>query len=82
MVIFNIDDGFKIENNWEKNTFKCWIVAESAEIKNIPYSFSTECIKECLDYNQQQRIDYYNNYIFIKFIFPYIVLIKKFIILL
>ena len=65
MVIFNIDDGFKIENNWKKNTFKCWIVAESAEIKNIPYSFSTECIKECLDYNQQQRIDYYNNYIFI-----------------
>lgn len=65
MVIFNIDDGFKIENNWEKNTFKCWIVAESAEIKNIPYSFSRECIKECLDYNQQQRIDYYNNYIFI-----------------
>ena len=48
MVIFNIDDGFKIENNWEKNTFKCWIVAESAEIKNIPYSFSTECIKEYL----------------------------------
>lgn len=65
MVIFNIDDGFKIENNWKKNTFKCWIVAESAEIKNIPCSFSTECIKECLDYNQQQRIDYYNNYIFI-----------------
>lgn len=65
MVIFNIDNEFKIENKWSENTFKCWIVAESEEIQNIPYSFSKECIDECLDYNQQQRIDYYNNYVFI-----------------
>lgn len=65
MVIFNIDNDFKIENNWAKNTFKCWIVAESEEIKKISYLFSKECIDECLDYNQEQRIDYYNEYIFI-----------------
>ena len=65
MVIFNIDNDFKIENNWAKNTFKCWIVAESEEIKKISYLFSKECIDECLDYNQEQRIDYYSEYIFI-----------------
>ena len=65
MVIFNIDNDFKIENNWAKNTFKCWIVEESEEIKKISYLFSKECIDECLDYNQEQRIDYYNEYIFI-----------------
>ncbi|MDO4535598.1 MAG: magnesium transporter CorA family protein [Clostridium perfringens] len=65
MVIFNIDNEFKIENNWAENTFKCWIVAESHEMKKISYLFNKECIDECLDYNQEQRIDYYNEYIFI-----------------
>lgn len=65
MVIFNIDNELKIEDSWNKNTFKCWIVAESQEICDIPYPFNKECIEECLDYNQEQRIDYYNDYIFI-----------------
>lgn len=64
MVIFNIDKNFKVEDYWEKNTFKCWIVAESAEIRKLPNMFNEECIKECLDYRQEQRIDYYNEYIF------------------
>ena len=64
MVIFNIDENFKVENNWAPGTFNTWIVAEGEEVNTLQYEFHEECIKECLDYNQAQRIDYFNDYIF------------------
>lgn len=65
MVIFNIEKNFKIEDNWTKGDFNAWIVVEGEEIKLLKSLFNDECIEECIDYKQSQRIDYYNEYIFL-----------------
>lgn len=65
MIIFNIEKNFKIEDNWTKGDFNAWIVVEGEEIKLLKSLFNDECIEECIDYKQSQRIDYYNEYIFL-----------------
>lgn len=65
MVIFNIEDNFKVEETWRPGKFPAWILIEEDEINLIQEMFSYECIKECIDYKQEQRIDYFKDYIFI-----------------
>ncbi|MGG5461568.1 magnesium transporter CorA family protein [Clostridium sp. B9] len=65
MVIFNIKDNFNIVESWRPGKFPAWILIEEDEIILLKDMFSYECIKECIDYKQDQRIDYFKDYIFI-----------------
>lgn len=65
MVIFNIKDNFKVVEEWKHDEFPAWILMEEDEINLLEEMFSYECIKECIDYRQEQRIDYFKDYIFI-----------------
>ncbi|MPQ43281.1 magnesium transporter CorA family protein [Clostridium tarantellae] len=65
MVIFNIDENFKIQSNWKNGDFKAWLILDANEINNLSTFFHEECIIECIDYKQCQRIDYYSDYIFL-----------------
>lgn len=65
MVIFNIKENFKIEESWNLDEFPAWILMEEDEVHLLEELFSYECIRECIDYKQEQRIDYFKDYIFI-----------------
>lgn len=64
MIIFNIEQDFKIVDKWNKEKGDYWILVESKEMHLLSPLFHRECIEECLDYNQSSRIDYYKEYIF------------------
>lgn len=65
MVIFNIKENFKVEDNWTLDEFPAWILMEEDEVNLLEKMFCYECINECTDYRQDQRIDYFKDYIFI-----------------
>lgn len=64
MVIFNIEQNFKIENSWNEEKGYYWVLLQSNESYLLSPLFHKECIEECLDYKQNSRIDYYKDYIF------------------
>lgn len=65
MVIFNIEENFKVVEEWKKDEFPAWILMEEDEVNLLEKIFSYECINECIDYKQEQRIDCFKDYTFI-----------------
>ena len=65
MVIFNIEENFKVVEEWKKDEFPAWILMEEDEVNLLEKMFSYECINECIDYKQEQRIDCFKDYTFI-----------------
>lgn len=65
MVIFNIEENFKVVKSWKRWDFPAWILMEEDEVRILEEKFSYECVKECIDYRQEQRIDSFKDYSFI-----------------
>ena len=44
MVIFNIEENFKVVEEWKKDEFPAWILMEEDEVNLLEKMFSYECI--------------------------------------
>ena len=64
MIIYDVLKNFQRVENWELGEGQYWILADGDELQKFETIFSLETLKECQDFNQAPKIDFYNKYFF------------------